>query len=404
MTVETEVRRILKEDADATTWSFKIDDVIGGETLADVVSFMDAKKRRMGAPVWLSAAAGVVALVGVGSYAVSHRSEPKVVSKAAPTTAAVPAVTTSIAPPVTTVVAPTSQVATTAAPAPTEAAPALVATGTFQGETWEVRRSGECWLISFGSGSNQTVCGSATGNGGFVGLSVIQNQHRFVAASLGSDVSKVQATYADGRVVDITPVAPGLVLLGIDAADTLVSLNAVGKDNQPITQVGGEIAGDTSVNIAVTNVSGVPAAVSTSTDANVSVNATTSNGSGTSSTQIIVSGSSVSVSASSSASGGSASASSGGSVTVSSNGNVSVSGSASASSGGTTVSIPDISFPDISIPDISIPDISIPNISVPRVAIPDISIPNISIPKISVTKVSVPDVSVPDTSDPDPEP
>jgi hypothetical protein len=393
MTVETEVRRILKEDADATTWSFKIDDVIGGESLADVISFMDEKKRRMSTPVWLSAAAGVVALVGVGSYTVSHRNDPTVVSKAAPTTLAVPA--TSITPPVTTVVAPTSQAATTAAPAPTEAAPAVVATGTFQGETWEVRRSGDCWLISFAAGGNQTVCGSATGSGGFVGLSVIQNQHRFVAASLGADVSKVQATYADGRVVDITPVAPGLVLLGVDATETLVSLSALGKDNQPMTQVGGQIAGDTSVNIAVTKVSGVPGAASASTDANVSVNASTSNDSGTSSTQIIVSGSSVSVSASSSASGGSASASSSGSVTVSSNGSVSVSSNSSASSGGASGSIPDISIPDISIPDISIPDISIPDIS-----IPDISIPDISIPKISVPNVSVPDVST--TDDPDP--
>jgi hypothetical protein len=384
MTVETEVRRILKEDADATTWSFKIDDVIGGESLADVISFMDEKKRRMGTPVWLSAAAGVVALVGVGSYAVSQRNEPKVVSKGAPTTVAVPAATTSIAPPVTTVVAPTSQAATTAAPATTvEAGAPVVATGTFQGEAWEVRRSGDCWLISFGTNSNQTVCGSASGNGGFVGLSVIQNQHRFVVASLGSDVGKVQATYADGRVVDITPVAPGLVLLGVDAADTLVSLNALGKDDQTITQVGGQIAGDTSVNIAVTNVSGVPGAVSASTDANVNVSA--SSGTGTSSTQIIVSGSSVSISASSSSSGGSASSS--GSVTVSSNGNVSVSGSASASSGGTSVSVPDI----------SVPDISVPNISIPKVAIPDISIPN-----ISVTKVSIPDVSDPDLSDPEP--
>jgi hypothetical protein len=374
MTVETEVRRILKEDADATTWSFKIDDVIGGESLADVVSFMDEKKRRMGTPVWLSAAAGVVALVGVGSYAVSQRNEPKVVSKGAPTTVAVPAATTPIAPPVTTVVAPTSQAATTAAPATTvEAGAPVVATGTFQGEAWEVRRSGDCWLISFGTNSNQTVCGSASGNGGFVGLSVIQNQHRFVVASLGSDVGKVQATYADGRVVDITPVAPGLVLLGVDAADTLVSLNALGKDDQTITQVGGQIAGDTSVNIAVTNVSGVPGAVAASTDANVSVNASTSSGTGTSSTQIIVSGSSVSISASSSASGnGSSSAS--GSVNVSSNGgSVSVSSNASASSGGTSVSIPDISIPDISIPEISIPKVSVPNIVIPKISVPEIS-------------------------------
>jgi hypothetical protein len=376
MTVETEVRRILQEDADATTWSFKIGDVIGGESLADVVSLMDAKPRRMGPLVLTAAAAGVVSMMGIGSYVVSHHDDAKVVSKAAPSTVAAPIAT--FVPPVTTVVVATSQASTTTAPATTvESAPPVVATGTFQGETWEVRRSGDCWLISFGTGSNQTVCGSATGNGGFVGLSVIQNQHRFVVASLGSNVGKVQATYADGRVVDVAPVAPGLVLLGVDVADTLVSLNALGKDDQPITQVGGQIAGDTSVNIAVTNVSGVPGAVAASADANVSV----STGTGTTSTHIIVSGNSVSVSASSSASSsGTASASSSGSVSVSSNGSVTVSSNATTSSG-STVPIPDISIPDVSIPDISIPDISIPNISIPDISIPDISIPKITVPK-----------------------
>jgi hypothetical protein len=370
MTVETEVRRILQEDADATTWSFKIGDVIGGESLADVVSLMDTKPRRMGPLVLTAAAACVVSMMGIGSYGVSHRNDAKVVSKAAPSTVAAPI--TTFVPPVTTVVVATSQAATTTPATTVESAPPVVATGTFQGETWEVRRSGDCWLISFGTGSSQTVCGSATGNGGFVGLSVIQNQHRFVVASLGSDVGKVQATYADGRVVDVAPVAPGLVLLGIDVADTLVSLNALGKDDQPITQVGGQIAGDTSVNIAVTNVSGVPGAVAASADANVSV----STGTGTTSTQIIVSGNSVSVSASSSASGsGIASASSSGSVSVSSNGSVTVSSNATTSSG-STVPIPDVPIPDVSIPDVSIPDISIPDIS-----IPDISIPKITVPK-----------------------
>jgi hypothetical protein len=384
MTVETEVRRILKEDADATTWSFKIDDVLGGESLADVVNLMDAQPRRTSPLILTAAAAGVVSMIGIGSYVVSHRNDAKVVSKAAPTTIAAPVST--LAPPVTAVVPATSQAATTAAPATTvESAPPVVATGTFQGETWEVRRSGDCWLISFGTGSSQTVCGSASRNGGFVGLSVIQNQHRFVVASLGSDVGKVQATYADGRVVEITPVAPGLVLLGVDAADTLVSLNALGKDDETITQVGGQITGDTSVNIAVTNVSGVPGAVAAAADANVNVS--TSNGTGTTSTQIIVSGNSVSVSASSSApASGTASASSSGSVTVSSNGSVSVSSNSSASSGGTSVSVPDISLPDISIPDVSIPDVSIPKVSIPDISIPDISIPDISIPDISIPK------------------
>ena len=349
MNIETNVRRVLQQDADATTWKFTIDDVVSDGHMASVTNMADRRR----APMMLASAAALVTLFGVGAYTVGHRSESRSVAVvgADPTTSVAPS---ALAYKITlngTSVEFVGQVPTniaTVAVREAESSLEVARSATVPGAGPNVRS----FRLTMTAPTIETLY-AVVGLDDKGAVVVSGPTTRLQASSSTTPTTAVAAT-----TVPTTSVAPTTTAAAADpsTATTVPVGSATTTPSADPGQPSGSKTETTSVSTPNGSASATASASGDQTSTDVSV---------------APDGSSASASASSSSGGGSASGSASGSSSGSSSVSISVSVSSSSSGSGSAPPVPDISVPDISIPDISIPKVSIPDISIPDIWITD---------------------------------
>jgi hypothetical protein len=131
----------------------------------------------------------------------------------------------------------------------------VFATGTFEGRPWELRKpSGltsdgpTCWFFSFAAGASQMTCeGTADPK---MNLAMAHDRRTFVLASTAADITKVKASFKDGRVEDVVLTTKGtdrVAVIGVGLNDVLISVTAVNADGTDTTTVTGTLPGDPSL-------------------------------------------------------------------------------------------------------------------------------------------------------------
>jgi hypothetical protein len=131
----------------------------------------------------------------------------------------------------------------------------VFATGMLDGRPWELRKPDgltpagpTCWYLSFAAGGLQFSCG---GNVELeMNLVVVHDRRNFVLANTADDVTKVKATFKDGRVEEVVPTVKGtdrVAVIGVGLNDVLVSVTAVDAKGKETTTVTGTLPGDPSL-------------------------------------------------------------------------------------------------------------------------------------------------------------
>jgi hypothetical protein len=131
----------------------------------------------------------------------------------------------------------------------------MFATGTFDGRPWELRKPEGltpdgplCWYFSFAAGVPQFVCGGRADPK--MNLVVVHDRRTFVLATTAADVTKVKATFKDGRVEEVVPTAKGtdrVAVIAVGLKDVLVSVTAIDANGKETTTVTGTLPGDPSL-------------------------------------------------------------------------------------------------------------------------------------------------------------
>jgi hypothetical protein len=131
----------------------------------------------------------------------------------------------------------------------------VFATGTFDGRPWELRKPAgptpegpACWYFSFAAGAPQLSCG---GNADpRMNLIVVRDRRTFVLASTAAVVTKVKATFKNGRVDEVVPTVSGtdrVAVIAVGLNDVLLSVTAVGANGKDTASVAGTLPGDSSL-------------------------------------------------------------------------------------------------------------------------------------------------------------
>jgi hypothetical protein len=163
----------------------------------------------------------------------------------------VPAVQGTIAPPAT--------IYGSGAPSvPDESDPAklrVFATGTLDGRPWELRKPAGltpdgpiCWFFSFAAGGPQMSCGGTADPK--MNLVQVRDRRTFVLANTAAGITKVKATFKDGRIEEVVPTVKGadrVAVIAVGLNDVLVSVTAVDAAGKDATTVVGSLPGDPSL-------------------------------------------------------------------------------------------------------------------------------------------------------------
>jgi hypothetical protein len=141
----------------------------------------------------------------------------------------------------------------------------VFATGTFEGRPWELRKlagvtiSGStCWFFSFAAGGLQLFCGDHRDPE--MNLVLVRERRTFVLATTAADVTKVKATFKDGRVAEVVPTVKGadrVAAIAVGLNDVLVSVIAVDANGKEAKSVKGTLPGDPSLPFSFGEESGI---------------------------------------------------------------------------------------------------------------------------------------------------
>jgi hypothetical protein len=131
----------------------------------------------------------------------------------------------------------------------------VFATGTLDGRPWELRKLADitingaaCWFFSFAAGDLQMFCGDQSDPK--MNLIVVKDRRTFVLATTDADVTKVKATFTDGRVEEVVPIVKGMdrvAVIAVGLNDVLVSVTAVDANGKDAKSVAGTLPGDSSL-------------------------------------------------------------------------------------------------------------------------------------------------------------
>lgn len=140
----------------------------------------------------------------------------------------------------------------------------VFATGTFDGRRWELRKQAgltpdgpTCWFFSFAAGGIQMSCGGTADPK--MNLVAVHDRRTFVLANTAADITKVKATFKDGRVEEVVPTVKGtdrVAVIRVGLNDVLVSVTAVNADGTDTTSVTGTLPGDPSLPFSFAGESG----------------------------------------------------------------------------------------------------------------------------------------------------
>jgi hypothetical protein len=131
----------------------------------------------------------------------------------------------------------------------------VFATGTLDGRPWELRKPAGltpegpiCWYFSFAAGGLQFSCGGKADPK--MNLVQVRDRRTFVLANTAAEITKVKATFKDGRVEEVEPTVKGtdrvaVIAVGLD--DVLLSVTAVDANGKDTTTVAGSLPGDPSL-------------------------------------------------------------------------------------------------------------------------------------------------------------
>jgi hypothetical protein len=131
----------------------------------------------------------------------------------------------------------------------------VFAAGTLDGRPWELRKptgltsdGPTCWYFSFAAGIPQMSCGGTADPK--MNLVVVHDRRTFVLVGTAADITKVKATFKDGRVEEVVPTVKGterVAVIGVGLNDVLVAVTAVNADGTDTTSSSGMLPGDPSL-------------------------------------------------------------------------------------------------------------------------------------------------------------